>query len=96
MGLMFLCRLFAVSLQCLLEAPLAELPVFWDLPTGGQDKASGNDPLQWANLARPDGWLRVPCEEKPLLIIFHLQDAGCKCNSATKCDAPFSTNLSRS
>ncbi|CAE7933671.1 TOP3B [Symbiodinium necroappetens] len=37
-----------------------ELPVFWDLPTGGQDKASGGkDPLQWANLARPDGWLRV-------------------------------------
>ena len=39
-----------------------ELPVFWDLPTGGQDKASGGkDPLQWANLARPDGWLRVAC-----------------------------------
>ncbi|CAJ1378860.1 unnamed protein product [Effrenium voratum] len=32
-------------------------PVLWDLPTGGVTK--GHDALQWANLARPDGWLRV-------------------------------------
>eukprot|EP00438_Fugacium_kawagutii_P029617 Skav202660 [mRNA] locus=scaffold1791:178401:204621:+ [translate_table: standard] len=32
--------------------------VLWDLPTGGA--AGGHDALQWANLAKPDGWLRVP------------------------------------
>lgn len=32
-------------------------PVLWDLPTGGG--AKGHDALQWANLAKPDGWLRI-------------------------------------
>jgi len=42
------------------KAPAETLPVFWDLPTGGEEKASdGKDPLQWANLALPNGWLRV-------------------------------------
>ena len=34
-------------------------PVLWDLPTG-YGSAKGHDALQWANLAKPDGWLRVP------------------------------------
>ncbi|CAK9000908.1 unnamed protein product [Durusdinium trenchii] len=33
-------------------------PVLWDLPTG-YGPAKGHDALQWANLAKPDGWLRI-------------------------------------
>jgi len=32
--------------------------VFWDLPVGS-GPGEGHDALQWANLARPDGWTRV-------------------------------------
>mmetsp|Transcript_47006 Transcript_47006/g.134494 ORF Transcript_47006/g.134494 Transcript_47006/m.134494 type:complete len:650 (+) Transcript_47006:86-2035(+) len=32
--------------------------VFWDLPVG-HGPGQGHDALQWANLARPDGWLRM-------------------------------------
>ena len=32
--------------------------MLWDLPTG-YGPAQGHDALQWANLAKPDGWLRV-------------------------------------
>mmetsp|Transcript_38481 Transcript_38481/g.107223 ORF Transcript_38481/g.107223 Transcript_38481/m.107223 type:complete len:718 (-) Transcript_38481:27-2180(-) len=32
--------------------------VFWDLPVGS-GPGEGHDALQWANLARPNGWMRV-------------------------------------
>jgi len=35
-----------------------QAPVFWDLPVGS-GPGEGHDPLQWANLAKPDGWTRI-------------------------------------
>nr|QDO16359.1 cryptochrome DASH [Lingulodinium polyedra] len=55
------------SARALLEAWLGrqcmsgdnpQTAVFWDLPVGA-GPGEGHDPLQWANLARPDGWMRV-------------------------------------
>lgn len=31
----------------------------WDLPVSDTANADGHDPLQWANLSRPDGWTKV-------------------------------------
>jgi len=35
-----------------------QAPVFWDLPVGS-GPGEGHDALQWANLAKPDGWTRI-------------------------------------
>jgi len=32
--------------------------IFWDLPVGG-GPGEGHDSLQWSNLAKPDGWMRM-------------------------------------
>ena len=42
------------------ESDSEDSSVLWDLPTG-YGPAQGHDALQWANLAKPDGWLRVSC-----------------------------------
>lgn len=31
----------------------------WDLPVSSTANSDGHDPLQWANLSRPDGWTKV-------------------------------------
>jgi len=40
------------------ESDSEDTSVLWDLPTG-YGPAQGHDALQWANLAKPDGWLRI-------------------------------------
>eukprot|EP00971_Amphidinium_carterae_P194193 3853630-Amphidinium_carterae.1 len=33
--------------------------VYWDLPVGWGPGQAAEDPMQWANLAKPDGWMRL-------------------------------------
>jgi len=37
----------------------APMAASWDLPVSETATTDGHDPLQWANLSRPDGWTRV-------------------------------------
>mmetsp|Transcript_22088 Transcript_22088/g.40595 ORF Transcript_22088/g.40595 Transcript_22088/m.40595 type:complete len:643 (+) Transcript_22088:87-2015(+) len=41
--------------------------VYWDLPVGWGPGQATEDPMQWANLAKPDGWMRLS----------HLMALGC-------------------